>query len=62
MLSSLKPDPKSIGRDTLAGLTAAITAIPDGMDSALTNSAVAIGIIGLVQAAGVSQGYPNPDG
>lgn len=25
-------------------------------------SAVAIGIIGLVQAAGVSQGYPNPDG
>jgi SulP family sulfate permease len=25
-------------------------------------SAIAIGIIGLVQAAGVSQGYPNPDG
>ncbi|MDH3675370.1 MAG: SulP family inorganic anion transporter, partial [Anaerolineae bacterium] len=25
-------------------------------------SAVAIGIIGLVQAAGVSQGFPNPDG
>ena len=25
-------------------------------------SAVAIGIIGLVQAAGVSQGYANPDG
>ena len=25
-------------------------------------SAVAIGIIGLVQASGVSQGYPNPDG
>jgi SulP family sulfate permease len=29
---------------------------------ALLPSAIAIGIIGLVQAAGVSQGYPNPDG
>jgi len=29
---------------------------------ALLPSAVAIGIIGLVQATGVSQGYPNPDG
>ena len=28
----------------------------------LLMSAVAIGIIGLVQAAGVSQGFPNPDG
>jgi SulP family sulfate permease len=28
----------------------------------LLPSAIAIGIIGLVQAAGVSQGYPNPDG
>jgi SulP family sulfate permease len=34
-----------------------ISLIPD-----LLLYAIAIGIIGLVQAAGVSQGYPNPDG
>jgi SulP family sulfate permease len=34
-----------------------ITLIPE-----LLPSAIAIGIVGLVQAAGVSQGYPNPDG
>ena len=34
-----------------------LTLVPD-----LLLSAIAIGIIGLVQAAGVSQGYPNPDG
>lgn len=34
-----------------------LTLVPE-----LFMSAIAIGIIGLVQAAGVSQGYPNPDG
>ncbi|NJN81594.1 MAG: SulP family inorganic anion transporter [Caldilineaceae bacterium] len=34
-----------------------VTQIPD-----LLQYAIAIGIIGLVQAAGVSQGFPNPDG
>ncbi len=34
-----------------------ITLVPE-----LLLSAIAIGIIGLVQATGVSQGYPNPDG
>jgi len=34
-----------------------LTLVPD-----LILSAIAIGIIGLVQATGVSQGYPNPDG
>lgn len=34
-----------------------LTLVPE-----LLLSAIAIGIIGLVQAAGVSQGYPNPDG
>jgi MFS superfamily sulfate permease-like transporter len=31
LLSGLKINRKTIGRDTLAGLTAAIAAIPDGM-------------------------------
>ncbi|UCC52875.1 MAG: SulP family inorganic anion transporter, partial [Anaerolineaceae bacterium] len=35
----------------------AISLVPE-----LLLSAIAIGIIGLVQASGVSQGYPNPDG
>ena len=35
MLSGLKINRKTIGRDTLAGLTAAIAAIPDGMASAV---------------------------
>jgi SulP family sulfate permease len=34
-----------------------LTLVPE-----LVLSAIAIGIIGLVQATGVSQGYPNPDG
>ncbi|MFA9406641.1 MAG: SulP family inorganic anion transporter [Anaerolineales bacterium] len=34
-----------------------LTLVPE-----LLLSAIAIGIIGLVQATGVSQGYPNPDG
>ena len=35
MQHGLKPNRKTIGRDTLAGLTAAIAAIPDGMASAV---------------------------
>jgi SulP family sulfate permease len=38
-------------------------ALPDlSLISALTGPAMAVGIIGLVQAAGVSQSYRNPDG
>ncbi|HRX01707.1 MAG: hypothetical protein KDI12_13890 [Anaerolineae bacterium] len=33
--SGLKPDPKSLGRDIVAGLVAAVAAIPDGMASAV---------------------------
>ena len=33
--SALKPNSKTIGRDLLAGLIAAIAAIPDGMASAV---------------------------
>ena len=35
MLSGLKINRKTIGKDTLAGLIAAIAAIPDGMASAV---------------------------
>jgi MFS superfamily sulfate permease-like transporter len=35
LLSGLKINRQTIGRDTLAGLTAAIDAIPDGMASAV---------------------------
>ena len=34
-MATLKVDRKTIGRDVLAGLTAAIAAIPDGMVSAV---------------------------
>ncbi len=34
-MNSLKIHPKSIGKDALAGLTAAIAAIPDGMATAI---------------------------
>ena len=35
MGTNLKINRKTIGRDTLAGLTAAVAAIPDGMASAV---------------------------
>lgn len=54
---------------TLVGDTASIPSLlprptlPDlQLAPALILPAIAIGIIGLVQAAGVSQGFPNPDG
>jgi len=45
--------PSGLPRPTLPDISLVLNLIP---------SAIAIGIIGLVQAAGVSQGYPNPDG
>jgi len=45
--------PEGLPRPMLPQLSLILVLLP---------SAIAIGIIGLVQAAGVSQGYPNPDG
>ncbi len=45
--------PRSLPRPQMPGLA---------MVPSLLGPAMAIGIIGLVQATGVSQGYPNPDG